>query len=200
MLIVAGSIVGVAVLALVAVNLLISADWVRDRVAQRIKEQTGRDLTVNGTTALLFTPGPHIVMTDATFSDPEERAGTADFSVGRLVIDLNLFELMSRQIDAKRVVLERPVLTVRLGDDDRPKQKPKPKGEAKAQGEKQRRDVKLRDVRIEDGTVNIVSDEMAKRSASSILPPRSACRRSPRPSPAPASSIGRSKPSPSILR
>ena len=53
LLIVAGSIVGAAVLALVAVNLLISADWVRDRVAQRIKEQTGRELTVNGTTALL---------------------------------------------------------------------------------------------------------------------------------------------------
>ena len=31
-LIVAGSIVGIAVLALIAVNLLISADWVRDRV------------------------------------------------------------------------------------------------------------------------------------------------------------------------
>ena len=146
-------------LALVAVNLLISADWVRDRVAKRIKEQTGRELKVNGTTALLFTPGPHIVITDATFSDPEARAGTADFSVGRLVIDLSLLELMSRQIDAERVVLERPVLTVRLGDDDRPKAKPKPTGEAKTPGEKRRRDVKLRDVRIEDGTVNIVYDD-----------------------------------------
>lgn len=162
LLIVAGSIVGAAVLALVAVNLLISADWVRDRVAKRIKEQTGRELTVNGTTALLFTPGPHIVMTDATFSDPEERAGTADFSVGRLVIDLSLMELLSRQIDAKRVVLERPVLTVRLGDDERPKAKPKPTGEAKTPGEKRRRDVKLRDVRIEDGTVNIVYDDEGK--------------------------------------
>jgi AsmA protein len=161
LLIVAGSIVGVAVLALIAVNLLISADWVRDRVANRIKEQTGRELKVNGTTALLFIPGPHIVMTDATFSDPEERAGTADFSVARLVIDLNLLELMSRQIDAERVVLERPMLTVRLGDDNRPKakSKPKPNGEAKTQGEKRRRDVKLRDVRIEDGTVNIVYDD-----------------------------------------
>jgi AsmA protein len=160
-LIAAGSIVGVAVLALVIVNLLISADWVRDRVAKRIMEQTGRELTVNGTTALLFTPGPHIVMTDAAFIDPEERAGTADFSVGRLVIDLNLFELMSRQVDAERVVLERPVLTVRLGDDDRPKP-PKREPKAKAQGEKQRRDVKLRDVRIEDGTVNIVYDDQSK--------------------------------------
>jgi AsmA protein len=162
LLIVAGSIVGAAVLALVAVNLLISADWVRDHVAKRIKEQTGRELTVNGTTALLFTPGPHIVMTDATFSDPEERAGTADFSVGRLVIDLSLLELLSRQIDAKRVVLERPVLTVRLGDDERPKAKPKPTGEAKTPGEKRRRDVKLRDLRIEDGTVNIVYDDEGK--------------------------------------
>ena len=158
LLIAAGSIVGVAVLALIAVNLLISADWVRDRVAKRIKDQTGRELTVNGTTALLFTPGPHIVMTDATFSDPEERAGTADFSVGRLVIDLNLLELISRQIDAERVVLERPVLTVRLGDTDRPKPKRTPR-EAKTQGDKSRRDVKLRDVRIEDGTVNIVYDD-----------------------------------------
>lgn len=160
-LIVAGSIVGIAVLALIAVNLLISADSVRDRVASRIKEQTGRELKVNGTTALLFTPGPHVIITDATFSDPEGRAGTADFSVARLVIDLNLFELMSRQIDAERVVLERPVLTLRLGKEDR-QAKPKPKSDvAKAAnpGEKRRRDMKLKDVRIEDGTVNIVYDE-----------------------------------------
>jgi AsmA protein len=163
MLIVAGAIVGVAVLALVIVNLLISADWVRDRVASRIKEQTGRELKVNGTTALLFMPGPHVIITDATISDPEARAGTTDLSVARLVIDLNLFELISRQIDAERVVLERPVLTLRLGKDDRQAEsKPKPKsGVAKAAnpGEKHRRDMKLKDVRIEDGTVNVLYDE-----------------------------------------
>src|SRR3989337_1178666 len=163
LLIIAGSIVGTAVLALIAVNLLVSADWVRDRVASRIKEQTGRVLEVNGTTALLFVPGPRVVITDATFTDPEERAGTADFSVARLVLDLSLMELLSRQVDAKRVVLERPVLTLRLGEDDRPKEakpkKPKREG-AKAAGpsDKPRRELKLRDVRIEDGTVNIVYD------------------------------------------
>ncbi len=117
-------------------------------------------LEVNGTTALLFVPGPRVVITDATFADPEARAGTADFSVGRLVLDLSLMELMSRQVDAERVVLERPVLTLRLGKDDRPKEdKPKQPGVAKAPGDKPRRDVRLRDVRIEDGTVNIVYDE-----------------------------------------
>ena len=158
LLIVAGTIVGAALLVLVAVNLLISADWVRDRVANRIKEQTGRELTVNGTTALLFTPGPHVVITDATFVDPEGRAGTTDFSVARLVIDVSLMELMSRNIDAERIVLERPVLTLRLGDDDRQPKKPKT-AKATDPSAKPRRDVKLRDVRIEDGTVNIVYDE-----------------------------------------
>jgi AsmA protein len=156
-LIAAGTVVGAALLTLVAVNLLISADWVRDRVANRIKEQTGRELTVNGTTSLLFTPGPHVVITDATFTDPEERAGTTDVSVGRLLIDLSLIELMSRNVDSERVVLERPVVTVRLGDDGRKAEPKKPKtAKAPNPNPKPRRDVKLKDVRIEDGTVNIV--------------------------------------------
>jgi AsmA protein len=161
LLIVTGAIVGVAVLALIIVNLLISADWVRERVASRIKEQTGRELKVNGTTALLFTPGPKVIITDATITDPEAKAGTQDIAVGRLVLDLSLMELMSRQVDAKRVVLERPVLTVRLGSDDTPEQRKK-RDKPKAAGpasEKPRREVKLRDVRIEDGTINIVYDE-----------------------------------------
>ena len=160
LLIVGSAVIGVAVLALIGVNLLVSADWVRDRVAARIKEQTGRVLEVNGSTALLFVPGPRVVITDATFVDPEARAGTADFSVGRLVLDLSLMELLSRQVDSERVVLERPVLTLRLGDDDRPKpDKPKNPNAAKSPNDKPQRDVRLRDVRIEDGTVNIVYDD-----------------------------------------
>jgi len=159
LLIVAGSVVGAAILILVAVNLLISADWVRERVANRIKEQTGRELAVNGTTSLLFTPGPHVVITDAALIDPEERAGTSDFSVARLEIDLTLTELFSRNVDAERIVLERPVLTLRLGDDDQTERKPK---SARNKKPKTRRDVKLKSVRVEDGTVNIVYGDGGK--------------------------------------
>ena len=159
LLMIGAGVVAVAVVALIAVNLLISADAVRDRVAARIKEQTGRELTVNGTTSLMFTPGPHIVITDAAFTDPEARAGTADFSVARLVLDLDLTGLLTRQMEAKRVVLERPVLTVRLGSDDRAdapaKRKEPGVGVAKPAGDRPQRDVKLQDVRIEDGTVLI---------------------------------------------
>jgi AsmA protein len=167
LLIVGGSVAGVALIALIAVNLLLSADWVRDRVAARIKEQTGRELKVNGTTALLFTPGPKVIISDAVITDPEARAGTADLEIGRLVLDLSLTQLLSRQIDASRVVLERPVLTLRLGKDDRPKEakRREPKSDvvkAASPKDKPRRELKLRDVRIKNGTVNIVYDDSGK--------------------------------------
>ena len=154
------AVVGTALLALLLVNLLISADWVRDRVASRIKEQTGRELEVNGMTALLFTPGPKVIISDAVITDPEERAGTADLSVGRLVLNLSLGELLSRQIDAEQVVLVRPVLTMRLGDDGI--EKPKKPKQAKNPSDKPRRDVKLRNIRIEDGAVHIIYDDKGK--------------------------------------
>jgi AsmA protein len=158
---IAGGIVGVLVVALIAVNLLVSADWVRDRVAARIKEQTGRELKVNGTTALLFTPRPHVVITEASITDPDARAGTADLVIGRLELDLAFGQLLSRQVDAEQVVLVRPVLTLRLGKDadraeareDRPHVVKAPKED------KPKRDVRLMDVHIEDGTVTIVYDE-----------------------------------------
>ncbi len=164
LLIVAAGIVGVFLVALIVVNLLISTDWVRDRVAARIKEQTGRELKVNGTTALLFTPGPHVVITDASITDPEAHAGTADLAIGRLVLDLSFLQLLSRQVDAERVVLVRPVLTVRLGKKDAPAER-SDAGQARtnfakaaAADDEPKRDVRLKDVHIEDGTVIIVYD------------------------------------------
>ena len=159
LLVIAGAVVvGTALLALLLVNLLISAEWVRDRVAARIKEQTGRDLAVNGTTAILFAPGPKVIISDAVITDPEERAGTADLSVGRLVLDLSLGELLSRQIDAERVVLVRPVLTFRLGDEAKQPKQPKLK-EAKDPSDRPRRDIRLREIKIENGAVHIVYDD-----------------------------------------
>ena len=101
------------VVALIAFNMLISASAVRDRVAARIKEQTGRELTVNGSTSLLLMPSPHIVLTDVEIVDPQNHAG-ADLKVDRLVLDVSFSQLFSRQVDAKRVVMERPEFTVRL--------------------------------------------------------------------------------------
>jgi AsmA protein len=164
-------VVALVVLALVAFNLLISADAVRDRVAARVKEQTGRELTVNGSSSVLLMPSPHIVLTDVEIVDPENRAG-ADLKVARLALDVSFGQLFSREVDAKRVVMEHPVFTIRLkqqagntgqqGDAG-------PLPEKHAVGELHviaagvafagTRDIRLDEVEIEDGTVRIIYDE-----------------------------------------
>jgi AsmA protein len=168
------------VVALIGVNLLISADAVRDRIAARVKEQSGRDLKVNGSTSLLFLPNPHIVLSDATITDPEARAGTSDLSIARLELDLGFLQLLSRQVDARRVVMVRPVLIVRLKPDAaalEPVSAPEKEAVPERRGEaapvvhankfaaaemagSMRRDIRLEDVRIEDGTVRIVYDNV----------------------------------------
>ena len=85
--------------------------------------------------------------------------------MAKLTLDLNFSDLFSRQVDAERVVLVRPVFTVRLGDETRSLrwggagEKPKKIRFAKAEmgGEPEmRRDVHLKDVRVKDGTVVII--------------------------------------------
>ncbi|HYB05565.1 MAG TPA: AsmA family protein, partial [Methyloceanibacter sp.] len=165
-------VIALVVIALVTVNLLISATAVRDRVAARVKEQSGRDLKVNGSTSLLLLPNPHIVLTDVEITDPSNRAG-ADLKVTRLALDLSFGQLFSRDADAKRVVMERPVFTVRLksqsGDVERQGDAgtdPERRAEAPLRfmaadvgGGSPRHDVMLDDVQIEDGTVRILYDE-----------------------------------------
>jgi AsmA protein len=158
---------------LVAVNAVLSGDWVEARVAARVKEQTGRDLTVNGSTLLLLTPGPHIVVSDAKLTDPDAAKGTADIAIETIKVDLDFASLFSSDVQAERIVLVRPVATVRLGDEGAPMRwgnatEPIKKARfAKAQAsvpapaEPSRRPLRLKDLRIEEGTVVIVYDEDA---------------------------------------
>jgi AsmA protein len=172
------TIVGTLVLILGSINLVLSTDWIEARVAARIKEKTGHDLTVNGSTLLLFTPGPYIVISDAKITDPNATAGSADLSVGKLKINLDFADLFSPKPEAERIVLVRPVLTVRFGEDAAPTQwsgtgpdsedaAPRRVRFASAQAaspalQRDGHDIHIKDVRIEDGTVVIVGDDATK--------------------------------------
>ena len=170
---IAGGVAALLVVALIGINLLISADAVRDRVAARVKEQTGRELIVKGSTSLMLLPNPHIVITDASINDPSDRSGAADLSIERLELDVTLAQMLSKRVDADRVVMIRPVLTVRLNDGGTQRQGSlAPRGRAYAATDGfhfissafaeelgSQRDIRLNDVRIEDGTVRIIYDD-----------------------------------------
>jgi AsmA protein len=168
---VAGAVAALLIVALIGINLLISADAVRDRVAARVKEQTGRELSVRGSTSLMLLPNPHIVITDASINDPSDKNGAADLAIDRLELDVTLAEMLSKRVDAERVVLIRPILTVKLAGGDAQRQGSLvPQGRSYAAGDfnfissafadetGSQRDIRLNDVRIEDGTVRIVYD------------------------------------------
>ena len=168
-----GAVVAVFLLLLLGLNLLISAEWIEARVAARVMEQTDRELKVNGSTSLFFTPNPHIVITDATITDPGARKGSADLAVEKIAIDLSFGELLSQKIDANSVTLVRPVLTVRLGQGDAQQRTdadapikhaaatPRPfiAAQTVVAQKPRARDVRLEHVEIEDGTVEIVYDD-----------------------------------------
>jgi AsmA protein len=166
LLMIGGGIAALLLLAIVALNVLLSANWVRDRIAAHIREVSGRELKVDGTTALLFRPSPRVVITDATLTDPEARAGTADIAIGQLIVDLSFGQLFGRGLDAKRIDLIRPVVKLRLGSDgDRAapvrtadKAMAAPAAKPAIDSEKKRRELSLDDVRIKDGTVVVLYD------------------------------------------
>lgn len=112
---IAGGAAATLAIALICVNLLFSTDWAKARVAAHIKEQTGRDLVVNGPTHLALLPGPRIVISDATLTNPGARSGAVELSIARLTVDLSIIDLFGDQVEVERIVLERPILTLQAG-------------------------------------------------------------------------------------
>lgn len=168
------AVLGVLVVLVVAANILLSADFIEARIAERVQEKTGHEFAVGGSTLLLFRPGPYIVIADAKISDPAGETGI-DLSIGRLKIDLGFGGLFGGAVEAERIVLVRPVLTLRLDDEAQSPQwsgvaplpdAPKPVRFAKAQASgvaaTDERPVHVKELRIEDGTVVILRDDEAK--------------------------------------
>lgn len=192
-----GVLVAVFVLLLVAANLLLSADRLRNRVAERIREQTGQELKVAGSSTLLFLPNPHIVLTDATLTGSPEAPSRVEVKVPRLEIDLSLFDLISRRIDARRVVFFKPLIRLHatpIPSDNRAslghsghvlpvsfgapaKSASSDAGSAvhlieadataaiRVHRHRSRRDIRLKDVRIVDGTVQMLRPNGSVRRA-----------------------------------
>jgi AsmA protein len=165
-----GGILALLLFLVLGLNFLLSADAVRERVAERVREQSGRELKVNGSTSVLFLPKPHIVLTDVEFSDPGHPAAP-DLSVARLSLDVSFGQLLSKNVDAERVVMERPVLTVHVppksGEEEKHGRLQSPSHDlasaaprfipAQADGTaKPKREIRLNDVRIEDGTIRLL--------------------------------------------
>jgi AsmA protein len=175
-----GGLFAVFVLLVVAAYVLVSPDRLRERIADRIRQQTGHELSVAGTTTMTLLPRPRIVLTEVSLTDPQPSQNRVDIAVPRLEIDLNLLDMLSPPIDADRVVFVKPVVRVYengAGNPSRRAALSSPQAIVKAMtapapalrrprfiaadaagGPDRRHDVRLKDVQVEDGTLRIYGD------------------------------------------
>jgi AsmA protein len=96
--------------------LLVAApvDLVRDRLAQQVKSQTGRDLAVSGATSLVFFPRLAISLAGVSFSAPPDMGGAPILVAQKVDAEVGLKSLFTRQAAIKRLVLSRPVIELRV--------------------------------------------------------------------------------------
>ena len=103
-----------AVLAFGAIAFLVPRDVVRDQAIALVKQQTGRDLTVEGETSFAFYPSIGVALSDVTLSNPPEMGGGAMLRMDSLTLNLKLLPLISRSVEVERFLLVRPVFDLKV--------------------------------------------------------------------------------------
>ncbi len=154
----------IGAVAAVAVPMLVPADYMRDQITQVVKQQTGRDLTVAGETSFSIVPDIGVRLGQVALSDPPKMSKGTTLTMDALTVNLRLLPLLSRQIEVKQFVLERPVFDLRVDKNGlqnwdfaqvTPVEPARRVVQAQAGGlaGAQLQNLRLGDVRIMDGTV-----------------------------------------------
>ena len=162
-----------------ALTWLVPTETVRDQITAIVKDQTGRELTVGGETSFSFYPNIGVRLGDVALSNPPGVEGGPLVRMKALELGLKLTPLVTGDVEVQRFVLEGPVFDLRVdatgrknwefkklgglldGTTKTAAASPQPRY-ARAQtagGVSMLRDVRLGDVRIEDGTV-LFTDEI----------------------------------------
>ncbi len=109
---------GIAVLALcaaVASFLVVAAPSadLKDRLIRLVEKQTGRTVSVKGGASFSIYPALGLRLLDVSLSGPRAMPGPAFLTAEELRLEIPVWPLLRRQIAIERLVLTRPVLTLR---------------------------------------------------------------------------------------
>lgn len=117
--IVVGALVGVVVIAAVAVLLLVDPNDYRDDIAKLVQKQTGRPLQIHGDLDLKLFPWIALEVRDVTLGNPPGYGGEPFLTVSRASVGVKLLPLLRKQVEVRRVSVEGLAVTlVSRGDED----------------------------------------------------------------------------------
>lgn len=103
-----------AVLALGALYLFLPLDAVRDRIAQQVKERTGRDLQIQGSPRVSFWPRLSVAMSGVSLSNPPGMAAGPTVTMETLETSVQLWPLLSKQVIVDSLMFQKPVVDLRV--------------------------------------------------------------------------------------
>jgi AsmA protein len=169
------------------------ANFVRDRVIAAVKEKTGRDLVISGSSSFTLYPGVGISLADVSLSGAPGFEGAKPLvTMQSLDVSVALLPLLQREVRVKTLRLRDPVFNlevdgsgrrswdfaaldarrdwIRLAQADVSASDAPPIGDAGRRKSMLRvGDVKLDDVRIDNGTLNYSDARTGSRSVFSAI-------------------------------
>ena len=110
--IVVGSLVGLVVLAAVAVLLLVDPNDYRDDIAKLVQQKTGRPLQIRGELSLKLFPWIALEIRDVTLGNPPGYGNEPFLSVSRVNVGVKLLPLLHKQVEVRRVSVDGLAITL----------------------------------------------------------------------------------------
>jgi AsmA protein len=89
-------------------------DFVRDRIVEQVKAETGRDLVIAGGSSFTVYPRLGISLADVTLSEPPAMGDRPFARAASIDIAVPLLPLLKRQVTVDRLVLVAPVIELRV--------------------------------------------------------------------------------------
>ena len=107
-------VVGLAGAGAAALYIAGPADFVRDQIVQRVKNETGRDLVIKGPTSFTFYPSLGVSMSNVSLSAPPGMTAPPLITIKSLTASVALMPLLKREVEVQDVRLEEPVLSLQV--------------------------------------------------------------------------------------
>jgi AsmA protein len=110
--IVAAALIGLVVIAIVALLLLVDPNDYRDDIARLVEEKTGRPLAIRGELGLKVFPWVAIDLNDVTLGNPPGYGEEPFLSVRKASVGVKLLPLLSKRVEVSRVGIDGLVVTL----------------------------------------------------------------------------------------
>ncbi len=162
--------VGLVIVAGVVVVVSFDPDSLKPRIVAAVKQQTGRDLTLQGPIRIGLSLQPTLTVQGVSLANPPGFSRPQMATLERLDLKLALIPLLSSRVEINRLVLVKPDILLERDAQGRPNwvftptvSPAAPQSAASGPADRQRTLVSVADVRVENGTVTW-RDDRAGRS------------------------------------